>query len=102
MYAVVKLAGKQFKVSADQVLRVPYMGDDVGQSIEIKEVMAVGEGEELKLGSPFVDGASVKAEVLNHGRDRKILVFKKKRRKKYRRTRGHRQAYTEIKITSIA
>ena len=102
MYAVVKLAGKQFKVSADQVLRVPYMGDDVGQSIEIKEVMAVGEGDELKLGSPFVDGASVKAEVLNHGQDRKILVFKKKRRKKYRRVQGHRQQFTELKITSIA
>lgn len=102
MYAVVKLAGKQFKVSTDQVLKVPFTGGDVGQSIEMNDVMAVGEGDDMKLGSPFVEGASVKAEVLSHGMGRKIVVFKKKRRKKYRRNKGHRQAYTEIKITSIA
>lgn len=102
MYAVVKLAGKQFKVSQDQVLRVPLLGGEVGQAFEINDVMAVGEGDDIKLGAPYVDGACVKAEVLNHGRDRKVMVFKKKRRKKYRRNRGHRQGYTEIKITSIA
>ncbi len=102
MYAVMKLAGKQFKVSPDQVLRVPYTGGEVGQAIEIKEIMAVGEGDDMKLGTPLVKGASVKAEVVEHGRDKKILVFKKKRRKKYRRTKGHRQDYTTIKITSIS
>ncbi len=102
MYAVMKLAGKQFKVSPDQVLRVPFTGGEIGQSLEIKEIMAIGEGDDMKLGSPLVDGASVTAEVVDHGLDPKILVFKKKRRKKYRRTKGHRQAYTTIKITSIS
>lgn len=102
MYALVKLAGKQFKVSTDEVLRVPLLGQAVGETVEFDEVMAVGEGADMKLGTPFVEGARVKAEILSHGRDRTIRVFKKKRRKKYRRTRGHRQPYTEIRITGIA
>jgi len=102
VYALVKMAGKQFKVSPDQVLRVPLLGQPVGETVEFSEVMAVGEGADMKLGTPYVDGASVRAEILGHGRDHKIRVFKKKRRKKCRRTQGHRQAYTEIRITGIA
>ncbi|MCB1161070.1 MAG: 50S ribosomal protein L21 [Candidatus Krumholzibacteriia bacterium] len=102
MYALVKMAGKQFKVSTNQVLRVPLIGQAVGETVEFDQVMAVGEGADMKLGTPYVDGASVKAEIVGHGRERTIRVFKKKRRKKYRRTQGHRQPYTEIRITGIA
>ena len=102
MYALVKMAGKQYRVSQDDVIRIAYLGQDVGQSVEFNEVMAVGHGEDIKLGQPYIEGASVTAEILSNGKDRKILVFKKKRRKKYRRLRGHRQQYTELKITSIA
>ena len=102
MYALLKLAGKQFRVGKDEVVRVPYLGKEVGQSIEIKEILAVGEGADMRFGAPFVEGATVSAEILANGKDRKIRVFKKKRRKKYRRTNGHRQMYSEIKITTIA
>jgi len=101
VYALVKVAGMQFRVSPDEVVRVPQLADSVGDTIEIKDVMAIGEGDDMRFGQPFVEGARVTAEVLAHGRARKILVFKKKRRKKYRRTRGHRQNFTEIRIRSI-
>lgn len=102
MYALVKMAGRQFKVSPEQVLRVPRLDGNVGDAVEFNEVMALGEGEGMKLGSPFVAGARVQAEILRHGRERKILVFKKKRRNKYRRLQGHRQGFTEIRIKGIA
>lgn len=102
MYALVKMAGRQFKVSPEQVLRVPRLDGNVGDAVEFNEVMALGEGEGMKLGSPYVDGARVKAEILRHGRASKILVFKKKRRNKYRRLQGHRQGFTEIRIKGIA
>ena len=102
MYALVKMAGKQFKVAQDEVIRVPHIAAEVGQSIEFNEVMAKGQGAELEMGQPFLEGAKVQAEVLGHGRDRKVRIFKKKRRKKYRRRAGHRTQYTELKITAIA
>lgn len=102
MYALVKMAGRQFKVSPEQVLRVPRLDGNVGDAVEFNEVMALGEGEGMKLGSPYVDGARVQAEILRHGRAAKILVFKKKRRNKYRRLQGHRQGFTEIRIKGIA
>ncbi len=102
MYALVKMAGRQFKVVPEQVLRVPSLSGNVGDAVEFNEVMAIGEGESMKLGSPFVEGARVEAEILKQGRARKILVFKKKRRKKYRRLQGHRQGFTEIRIKGIA
>jgi len=102
VYALVKVAGKQFKVAPDEVIRVPYLGHEVGQSLEFKEVIAVGQGADIRVGQPFVEGAAVSAEILAHGKDPKLIVFKKKRRKKYRRTKGHRQTYTELKITGIA
>jgi large subunit ribosomal protein L21 len=102
VYALVKMAGRQFKVSPQQVLRVPLLGGSVGDAVEFTEVMALGEGADLKLGSPYVEGARVQAEILRHGRAPKILVFKKKRRKKYRRLQGHRQGFTEIRIKGIA
>lgn len=94
-YAIIKSGGKQFAVESGQTLRVPTLEQKEGASIEV-EALLVGEGKDAKLGS-----AKVKATVVGHGRADKIIVFKKKRRKQYKRTQGHRQGYTEIKIDSI-
>lgn len=94
-YAIIKTGGKQFSVEAGQTLRVPTLEQKEGDKIEI-ETLLVADGKDVKLGS-----AVVKATVIGHGRADKIIVFKKKRRKTYRRTKGHRQNYTEIKIESI-
>lgn len=102
MYAVVKVAGKQFKVQQDDVVRVPLLSEEVGQTIEFNEVLSLGEGAKMQVGQPYIDGAKVSAEILGHGKERKIRVFKMKRRKNYRRTFGHRTGYTELKIRSIS
>lgn len=102
MYAVVKIKNQQFRVSPDLKLQVPLFDNEVGDSLNFDEVLLIADGEETKVGSPTIEGASVAAEVLGHGRSRKIVVFKKKRRKNYRRKNGHRQQYTEIKITGIS
>jgi large subunit ribosomal protein L21 len=81
-------------------VRVPSLKDEVGASVDL-EVLAVGEGKETKVGSPLIEGAKVTATVVDHGRAPKIVVFKKKRRKQYKRTKGHRQGYTTLKIESI-
>ena len=98
--AVVRIADIQFRVSADQVLRVPRLADEVGATVEFDEVLMV-TGDEPRVGTPTVEGAKVTAEVLEHGRAKKIIVFKKKRRKGYRKTQGHRQGYTALRIQSI-
>ena len=98
-YAIIRSGGKQFRVEEGQQVRVPLMDQEVGSSVEL-DVLMLG-GDETKVGSPVVDGARVAATVVDHGRDTKIIVFKKKRRKQYKRTRGHRQDYTTIKIDSI-
>ena len=98
--AIIRTGGKQFTVEPGATLRVPSLKDDVGASVDL-EVLAVGEGKETKVGSPLVDGAKVSATVVDHGRAPKIVVFKKKRRKQYKRTKGHRQGYTTLKIDSI-
>lgn len=94
-YAIIRTGGKQFAVEEGQVLRVPTIKDKEGKKIDI-EALAVGEGKDIKFGD-----AKVKATVLGHGRGEKIIVFKKKRRKQYKRKQGHRQGYTEIKIEKI-
>jgi large subunit ribosomal protein L21 len=101
MYAVVKIKNQQYRVAPDTSLQVPLLDSEVGDSLTFDEVLMVSDGDEVKVGTPTVEGASVAAEVLGHGRSRKIVVFKKKRRKNYRRKTGHRQQYTEIKITGI-
>ena len=98
--AIIRTGGKQFTVEAGSTVRVPSLKDDVGASVNL-EVLAVGEGQETKVGSPLVEGATVTATVIDHGRAPKIVVFKKKRRKQYKRTKGHRQGYTTLKIDSI-
>jgi large subunit ribosomal protein L21 len=95
-FAIIKTGGKQFRVEKDARVRVPSLKGDVGSSVEL-DVLATAE----KVGSPLVDGAKVTATVVDHGRDTKIVVFKKKRRKQYKRTKGHRQGFTTIKIDSI-
>lgn len=101
MYAVVKIKNQQYRVTPDLTLQVPLFGNEVGETLTFDEVLMVADGDNVTVGSPTIEGASVAAEVLSHGRSRKIVVFKKKRRKNYRRKNGHRQQYTEIKITGI-
>ena len=102
MYAVVKTGGKQYRVQAGEKIRIEQIPAEVGQEIVLDQVLAVGEGEALNMGTPLVAGAKVKAKVLAQGRGEKVKIFKLKRRKHYRRTQGHRQNYTEIEILGIA
>ena len=102
MYAVVKIKNQQYRVSPDLTLQVPLMSDEVGAKLTFDEVLMMADGEDIKVGSPTVAGATVAAEVVGHGRSRKIIVFKKRRRKNYRRKNGHRQPFTEIRITGIS
>ena len=98
--AVVQIAGKQVRVHKNDVIRVPLLADEVGSSVEFAEVLLVSD-DDIKVGTPTVEGARVVAEVLEHGREKKIRVFKMKRRKTYRRTQGHRQHFTQLRITAI-
>ena len=101
MYAVVKIKDQQYRVETDNRLQVPLLDSEVGATVTFDQVLMVADGDEITGGSPVVEGSSVAAEVLGHGRSRKIVVFKKKRRKNYRRKKGHRQPFTEIRITEI-
>ena len=102
MHAVIKTGGKQYRIEPGDEFNVEKLGDaEAGSEITFEEVLAVGSGEDLTIGRPVVDGATVTAEVVEHGRGRKKIVFKKKRRKKYRRKHGHRQPYTRIRITDV-
>jgi len=99
-YAVIRSGGKQFRVEAGAELRVPALNKRVGESIELA-VLASGNDNETKLGAPLLEGPKVTATIVDHGRGPKIIVFKKKRRKHYKRIKGHRQGYTTLKIESI-
>jgi large subunit ribosomal protein L21 len=101
MYAVVETGGFQFPVSENATIRVPKIDAEPGSSYEIDKVLLIrGDGDPL-VGRPYVEGARVDTEVVGHGRDDKVLVFKFKRRVKYRRLTGHRQDYTELKVNGI-
>ena len=99
-FAIIRSGGKQFQVEKGATIKVPSLKSEVGGSVEL-EVLAAGEEKETRVGNPLVEGAKVTATVVDHGRAPKIVVFKKKRRKHYKRTRGHRQGYTTLKIESI-
>jgi len=101
MYAVVRTGGKQYRLGVGDSVKVEKLSDEVGNIVELSQILMVSDGGEVKVGTPLVTGASVKAEIVGHGRNKKIRVFKMKRRKKYRRTQGHRQAFTQLKITEI-
>ena len=102
MYAVIKTGGKQYKVAAGEKIKVEQIAADVGQEIVIDQVLAVGNGVDIKVGTPLVLGASVTVTVISHGRGDKIRIFKMRRRKHYQKRQGHRQNYTELQIGAIA
>ena len=103
-YAVIRTGGKQYRVSPGDLVRVERLEGDVGADIEFAEVLltAGGDGQAIRIGQPLVEGARVRGRIVEQGRARKILVFKKKRRKNYRRRHGHRQAITTVRVTEIA
>jgi large subunit ribosomal protein L21 len=101
MYAVIKTGGKQYRVSKGAVLRVEKLDAAAGDKVEFDQVLLVGEGKDVKIGTPYVEGSKVEATVQSEGRSRKIDVIKFKRRKNYQRFHGHRQAYSEIRVTDI-
>lgn len=101
MYAIIQTGGKQYRVSEGDVLRVEKLTAEAGQQIRFTDVRLVGGGEDTQVGTPNVHGAAVLAEVADQGRGEKIVVFKMKRRKGYRVKTGHRQPFTEVKITGI-
>ncbi|MEO9900237.1 50S ribosomal protein L21 [Nisaea sp.] len=101
MFAVVKTGGKQYKVTPNDVIKVEKLSGDAGSSVDLADVLMLGEGEDLTVGAPTVEGAVVRAEVLEQTKGDKVVVFKKKRRQGYRRTRGHRQELTVLRVTDI-
>ncbi|HCS75403.1 MAG TPA: 50S ribosomal protein L21 [Clostridiales bacterium] len=101
MYAVIKTGGKQYKVQEGDIIRVEKLDVEEGSVVQFKDVLAVSNDEGLRVGAPVVDGAVVEANVLNQGKAKKIIVFKYKAKKDYRKKQGHRQPYTQVQITKI-
>jgi len=101
MYAVFRTGGKQFRAEPGKKIRVPTIEVEPGDSVTFDDVLLASDGKDVQVGAPMVTGAQVKAEVVRHGRDRKIIVFKRKRRKGYRKKQGHRQGFTEIRVDEI-
>jgi large subunit ribosomal protein L21 len=101
MYAVIKTGGKQYKVAVGEKVKVEQIAAAVGEEVVIDKVLAVGDGAALRVGSPLLAGASVKATVVSHGRHPKVTIFKMRRRKHYQRHGGHRQSYTELQIGAV-
>jgi large subunit ribosomal protein L21 len=101
MYAVIKSGGKQYRVESGAKLRLESLSADVGANVSFDQVLLVGGGDAVKVGSPLVSGALVKATVLGHGRGDKVKIFKLRRRKHYIKNQGHRQNYTEVRIDDI-
>ena len=101
MYAVIKTGGKQYKVAAGENIKVEQIAADVGQEVVFDQVLAIGLGADLKVGTPWVSGARVKATVVSQGRHDKVRIFKMRRRKHYRKHGGHRQSFTELNIRSV-
>jgi len=101
MFAVIKTGGKQYRVAANDVLTIEKLEAEAGAVIEFNEVLVVGVGADAKIGAPFVSGATVKAEVVEHNRGKKVISFKKRRRQNSKRIRGHRQHHTVVRITDI-
>ncbi len=100
-YAIVDVAGHQCKVIPDIAFRVPKLDAEVGSKVSLDKVLLVSDGKKVAVGQPYLEGKTIECEILRHGRDKKIIVFKKKRRKKYRVTRGHRQDFTEIVVKNL-
>ncbi|MCC6611181.1 MAG: 50S ribosomal protein L21 [Burkholderiales bacterium] len=101
MYAVIRTGGKQYRVAAGDKLKVEKLPAAVGAEVVLDQVLALGEGDNLKVGTPLLAGAAVKATVVSHGLGEKVTIFKLRRRKHYKKSQGHRQRYTEIQITGV-
>jgi large subunit ribosomal protein L21 len=101
MYAIIKTGGKQYRVKSGEQLRVESLSADVGAPVSFDQVLAVGEGDAVRVGAPLVSGAKVQATVLSHGRGDKVRIFKLRRRKHFQKSQGHRQNYTEVRIDDI-
>jgi large subunit ribosomal protein L21 len=101
MYAVIRTGGKQYRVSAGEKIKVEQIPADIGAEIALGEVLMVADGEAVTMGTPLVEGKTVKAKVIGHGRGDKVRIFKMRRRKHYRKSQGHRQNYTEVEILGI-
>ncbi|MDR0805384.1 MAG: 50S ribosomal protein L21 [Enterobacteriaceae bacterium] len=102
MYAVFQSGGKQHRVSEGQTVRLEKLDIATGETIEFDQVMMVANGDDVKIGAPFVDGSKIKAEIVAHGRGDKVTIVKFRRRKHYRKQQGHRQWFTDVKITGIS
>ncbi len=101
MYAIFRTGGKQFRAEPGQTLRIPALDIEPGETVTFEEVLLGSSGEDVRVGLPLVQGGSISAEVVQHGKGEKIVVFKHKRRKNYRRKQGHRQKFTEVRINDI-
>ena len=101
MHAVIKTGGKQYRVQTGDELDIEKLPAEKGGEVVFDQILAVGEGADLKIGAPLVDGATVKANVVAHGKTKKVIVFKKKRRKGYQVKNGHRQDFTRVRITDV-
>lgn len=102
MYAIIKTGGKQYRVSEGDEVFVEKLGLEAGEKVSFDQVLAMGEGETLEWGKPYLEGAKVEAEIIKNGKGPKINIFKYKAKKGYRRRQGHRQPYSKVKITSLA
>jgi large subunit ribosomal protein L21 len=101
MYAVVATGGKQYKVQEGEILRVEKLTGEIGSQVAFDQVLMLSDGETVKVGQPVLEGVQVKGHIIDQGKSKKILVFKYKRRKRYRRKQGHRQLFTAVKIDAI-
>lgn len=101
LYAVIRTGGKQYRVTPGELLRVESLPGEVGGELTFSDVLLTADADDIRVGTPCVPGASVSARVVEHGKEKKVLVFKKKRRKGYRRKQGHRQQFTALRVTAI-
>ena len=102
MLSIIEQGGFQYKVSEGDTIQVPLIDGEKGQEISLDRVLLISEGDSVTIGTPIVSGAEVKAKIIDHGKNKKVLIVKKKRRKDYRLKKGHRQDYTQLEITSIS
>ena len=101
MFAVIETGGKQFKIKSGDIIKVEKLETDIGETVKFDNVLFLSDGKEVLCGTPNLENVNVEAEVLEHGRDKKVLVFKKRRRKDYKKRYGHRQYFTKLRITDI-
>ncbi|HEU4452039.1 MAG TPA: 50S ribosomal protein L21 [Longimicrobium sp.] len=102
MYAIIRAGGHQYRAEPGKTIRIQSLDAQPGETVRFEEVLLGADGDNIKIGAPMVSGAAVTAEVVRHGRGEKIIIFKHKRRKNYRRKQGHRQGFTEVKVNEIS